>query len=432
MRLSIKQTESLDILEYDITTELLFGGGAGGGKSLLGCYWILKNCFKYPETRWLIGRAKYKTLRDTTLKTLFEVIKMQGIPQDQWKLNGQTGSIQIFSTGSEIVFKDLYHYPSDPHFDSLGSLEITGAFVDEASEITQKAFTVLNSRMRYKLDQHNIIPKTLLTCNPSKNWLYTEFYKPEQENRLPEHRKFLKSLVTDNPNISKHYITQLGKLDRTSKERLLFGNWEYEDTKGKLMEYDSIIDMFSNKFVDEGKRYLSIDVARFGSDSSVVCLWNGLRCEAIYQYKQIAINELAKNVTEITQQHKIPRIHIICDEDGDGGGVVVLLGCKGFLNNGRVIGGENYANLKTQCYYKLAELVNDNKIYIQTSNVEMREKIIQELEVVQVGKIDNESKLNLIKKDKIRALIGRSPDVADALMMRMFFELSYGRIRAFG
>ena len=67
MNLTIKQTEALDTLENNETNVLLFGGGAGGGKSLLGCYWILKNCFKYPKTRWLIGRAKLHTLKSTTL-----------------------------------------------------------------------------------------------------------------------------------------------------------------------------------------------------------------------------------------------------------------------------------------------------------------------------------------------------------------------------
>ena len=432
MELSVKQTMALDILEDETTSELLFGGGAGGGKSVLGCYWILKSALKYPNTRWLIGRAKYKTLRDTTLKTLYEVMKMQGLNTEHFKINGQTGSIQIYPSGSEIVFKDLFYYPSDPHFDSLGSLEITGAFIDEASEITQKAFTVLNSRIRFKLDENGIIPKTLLTCNPAKNWLYNEFYKLSNDNELPEHRKFLRSLVQDNPNVSKHYINQLSKLDRQSKERLLFGNWEYEDTKGKLIDYDRIIDCFTNQYVEKGNMYLSIDVARFGSDSSVVCVWNGLRCEDIIQYNQISIKQLSENVMKVAMENKVSRSNIIVDEDGVGGGLVDILNCKGFLNGGRVIGGENYSNLKTQCYYKLAHYINKGKIFINQSRGKLKDKLIQELEVLQVGKVDNDGKMNLISKDKVRILIGRSPDISDALMMRMFYELSYGRIRRFG
>ena len=142
MNLSIKQTIALDILEDNKTNSLLFGGGAGGGKSLLGCYWILKMCLKYPNTRWLIGRSKLHTLKATTYNTLLEVIKMQGLTSADYKYNGQTGFL-TFKTGSQIVFKDLFYYPSDPYYDKLGSMEITGAFIDEASEVTQRAFQIL-------------------------------------------------------------------------------------------------------------------------------------------------------------------------------------------------------------------------------------------------------------------------------------------------
>ena len=79
MKLNIPQTTALDYLEDKETTEVLFGGSAGPGKSTLGCYWQLKNRFKYPESVGLIGRSTLKTLFDTTVPTLYRVAKMQGI-----------------------------------------------------------------------------------------------------------------------------------------------------------------------------------------------------------------------------------------------------------------------------------------------------------------------------------------------------------------
>src|SRR5665811_1871841 len=75
IELSQKQTEAIKYLEDNVTTELLYGGGAGSGKSILGSWWILKGCIKYPGTRWVLGRSKLKTLKETTLKSLFEVLK---------------------------------------------------------------------------------------------------------------------------------------------------------------------------------------------------------------------------------------------------------------------------------------------------------------------------------------------------------------------
>jgi phage terminase large subunit len=400
----------------------LFGGGAGGGKSLLGCYWILKMCLKYPNTRWLIGRSKLHTLKATTYNTLLEVIKMQGLTSADYKYNGQTGFL-TFKTGSQIVFKDLFYYPSDPYYDKLGSMEITGAFIDEASEVTQRAFQILSSRIRFQLDDNGLIPKILLTCNPTKNWLYTEFYKPDEDGTLETHRRFVKSLVTDNPYISKHYIGQLNRLDRISRERLLNGNWKYDDTQNKLFDYDAINDMFTNNFVTDGESYLSIDIARFGADSSVICYWNGWRCEEIKQFKKYSIVALADEVNKMAIQYKVRRGNIIADEDGVGGGLVDMVrGCKGFVNNSRALLGENYSNLKTQCYYKLAEKVNKGEIFCR-ADMKVKDYIVQELEVVEMKDMDKDNKLQIVSKDKIKQNIGRSPDFSDALMMRMYFEL---------
>ena len=55
------------------TKEVLFGGAAGGGKSWVGCAWLLLLCMKYPSTRYLMGRSKLDALKKTTLNTFFEV-----------------------------------------------------------------------------------------------------------------------------------------------------------------------------------------------------------------------------------------------------------------------------------------------------------------------------------------------------------------------
>ena len=57
MNLSIKQTIAIDYLEDQKTNVILYGGGAGGGKSMLGAYWVLKQCLKYKNTRYVYGQS---------------------------------------------------------------------------------------------------------------------------------------------------------------------------------------------------------------------------------------------------------------------------------------------------------------------------------------------------------------------------------------
>lgn len=428
MDLNIKQTKALDILESSEPVELIFGGGAGGGKSILGCYAILKFALKYPETRWVLGRAKLKTLKETTLKSFFEVCKLQGIkPNTHFNFNQQAGVIKFFN-GSEILLKDLFLYPSDPEFDELGSLEITGFFVDEVNQIVEKAWNILMSRIRYKLDEYKLAPKALGSCNPSKNWVYREFYKPSKEGNLRKNRHFVQALVTDNPKISKHYIANLQKLDQNSRERLLNGNWEYDDDPAKLFEFDTIQDLFTNPVKEGNQKYLIVDVARFGADKTVIGYWEGLVCKKIYTYSKQDTKETADILEKLAFDLKVQRSHILIDEDGIGGGVVDnVKGSKGFVNNSKALqfGDKinNYSNLKTQCYFKLAELSKEALIRIETEKPEIKEMIEQDLEQVKQDNIDKEGKIKLVSKETIKANIGRSPDIGDMLMMRMYYEL---------
>lgn len=428
MRLNLKQTQAIDYLEDNVTTELEYGGAAGGGKSVLGCYWQLKRRLKYPNTRGVIGRASLKTLKETTLQSFFWVCKEQGVKPDvHFKYNQQSNSIHFFN-GSVILLKDLYQYPSDPDFDELGSLEITDAFVDENSQITEKAWNILKSRIRYGLDENGLIPKILGSCNPSKNFVYHRFYKPHRDGTLPEDRKFIQALVDDNPDISRHYKENLLSLDKISKERLLYGNWEYDDDPATLIPYDKIIDSFSNFFVEKGETYLTADVARYGSDCSVYGIWDGYRVKLIRQSK-LSVTENAENIKRLQSEYNVPSSRVIVDDDGVGGGVVDILGCKGFVNNSSPLPNpsdlkaENYRNLKSQCYFMLADKINKSGMYIDCQDVEMREKIIEELEQVKRHNIDKDNKVEIMPKDKVKALIGRSPDFSDTLMMRMWFDL---------
>jgi phage terminase large subunit len=114
------------------------------------------------------------------------------------------------------------------------------------------------------------------TCNPAKGWVYNNFYKPHKEGKLQEDKAFIQALAIDNPFISPHYIDSLKTLDNQSRERLLYGNWEYDENDNALIEYDRIIDMFTNEHIPSGKGYISADIASFGKDNTLIMVWSGL------------------------------------------------------------------------------------------------------------------------------------------------------------
>lgn len=419
MILTIKQTKALRYLQDEITSEVLFGGGAGGGKTTLGCYWAAKMCFKYPGSRWLVGRSKLKTLKETTLVTLFDVLKKQDIPKQAFTYNQQAGHI-TFLNDSQILLKDLFYYPADPDFDELGSLEINGAYIDECSQVTVKAKNIVKSRIgRWNTDVFTFLPKLLMTSNPAKGWLYNEFYKPHVDNKLDNDKQFIHALYSDNPNLPNHYINNLDGLDSVSRARLKLGDWEYDSDPSQLINYESIIDCYTNDFVLKGEKYITADIARFGADKTVIGVWSGMRCEDIVVLLTSSIPESVKAIETLRRKNQIPLSKVIVDEQGVGGGVKDVLNCEGFIANKRATKG-NFNNLKSQCFFKLAELINNNKIFISCRE-DYKTLITQELEVIKSDNLDKDGKLAVIQKDKMKEILGRSPDFADMLMMRMYF-----------
>lgn len=207
----------------------------------------------------------------------------------------------------------------------------------------------------------------------------------------------------------------------------MMGNWEYDDDPDSLMKYEYIQDLFTNT-VDTGDNYMTVDVARLGKDKAVIMVWKGLEVTNIKTIAKCTIDQLATEVRTLASEHRVPYSRIIADEDGVGGGLVDMLkGIKGFVGNSSPLEEQgkrvNFKNLRSQCYYKLADYVYLHKMRINASQTE-QEIITEELEQIKGESIGSDQKLRVISKDKIKEVIGRSPDYADTLMMRMYFELT--------
>lgn len=230
IELSDKQSVAWEFLEDQVTNEIFYGGAAGGGKSYLACIWHIYRRTTYPGSRGLIGRAKLKSLEESTLNTLFAVADKMGYKQGtHFKYNAQKHVITWWN-GSKTILADLFYYPSDPDFISLGSTEYTDAILEECLELTLKALEIVSSRIRWKLDEFGLAPKVLLTGNPGEGWVKERFIEKDGKAvKLKPHQKFVQSLVTENPNkeFVKLYVEQLSRMSSEyDKARLLRGSWD--------------------------------------------------------------------------------------------------------------------------------------------------------------------------------------------------------------
>jgi hypothetical protein len=424
IKLTKKQGQAWKLLMDDKTNEVLYGGSAGAGKSWLGCLWITTLCLKYDGIRCLIGRTVLQQLKLTTLNTLFETLQSMGLKSgEHYVYNGQSNVI-TFTNKSEIILKDLAYQPSDPNFDSLGGLELTAVFVDEAAQISQLAYNILKSRMRFKLTEYNLQPKILMTCNPGQVWLKKMFYLPYIQETLEPNKAFVPALPLDNPHLPSSYIEMLKGLPPMQRKRLLEGDWNYMDESDNLFDFDSISNsIFRDVPQGTDKKYISLDVARFGSDRSVAVVWVGLVVTEVFVYTKLSATELSSEIRELIAKYGVHPKNVIIDADGVGGPVSDILKGTDFVNNSRPLHEQNFSNLKSQCYVKLSELFKEGKISLNIIEPAVIDELTQELLSIKLKDVDKDNKVAVQSKEEMKKILGKSPDLSDALMMRMYFEL---------
>lgn len=438
-----KQLEAVEYWIDDTTEEILYGGAKGGGKSYLGAALIFGDALIYPGTHYFIARAELNDLRKFTIPTVHEVFKNWGLKFDDYaSFNGQD-SCFVLNNGSKVFLITCKEIPSDPLFERFGSMQMTRGWIEEGGEIAEAAKANLwLSIGRWQNDTYNLKKKLLITANPKKGWMKRDYVDPASQGALPVTRKYIQAFATDNAYLPEDYVETLrSEKDAVRRQRLWEGNWDYDDDKDSLISSDALSDAFSNTIIKDNNRYLIVDVARQGRDSTVFSFWEGLELTKLAQHFKQGTDKTEQQVKDFAAEFKIPYSNIIIDEDGIGGGVVDhLVGVKGFTANSSpmptgsqirermaktdhfLVPKPIYSNLKSQCGWKLAELINEHKIAFKVTDY--RDQLIEEITALLRNKnVDSDGKKQLMPKDEVKAQLGRSPDIGDTLIMRMWFEL---------
>lgn len=410
----------------DFVTDIVYGGSKGSGKSFLGANLVFGDALIYPNTHYFIARKKLNDLRKFTIPTIHEVFGIWGVHQKYYKYNGQDNMYQLYN-GSKVFLLEAKYLPSDPHYMRFGSMQMTRGWIEEAGEFETDAKQNLQASIgRWKNDEYNLVGKLLQTCNPSKNYLYKDYYKKHKANELEEYKRFVQALPQDNKMLDKGYLESLNRiLSPNAKQRLLKGNWEYDDDPTALCDYDSIVDLFTNIPRESNEMFLTADIARMGSDKAVIMVWKGWDIVEIVEFDVSKTTLIQQTINSLRSKYNIKASKCIADEDGVGGGVVDNCNIKGFVNGSKAMNGENYQNLQSQCCYKIAEKINEGSISCSADLSErQKEQIIEELEQLKTYKADDGGKLKILPKQHIKDNIGRSPDYRDSIMMREWFDLN--------
>lgn len=296
--MSETQSLSFQILDDPQIVDVLFGGSAGGAKSFFVCMWAVMQCRNYPGIAIGLGRKSLKSLRQTTLVTLLsKVHPSMGVYEGNFRFNGQDNYVE-YMNGSKIILIDMAYAPTDPEYDRFGSLELTHVIIEEVGEANKKSVDVLTSRKNRMLNtEFGIVGKTILTCNPTQNFIRQEYYKPYDElgggrmqkwehgevilpgtgRRVPAFRAYVRSSVYDNPFADANYIEELKRKPAQERKRLLDGDWNYADDddtlfKGLLMDKAIAYEIPSTEGDEKFEKFIGVDVADKGADDTIATL----------------------------------------------------------------------------------------------------------------------------------------------------------------
>lgn len=190
---------------------------------------------RFADIRAVVARKTLKSLKGSTWNTIKKVCKEWGLKEGvHYKINNLDG-IMTFWNDSVIIMQEMIDLPSDPNFERFGSSEYTIAFIDEVSEISERAVEVLFSRLRWRTSETFKTARMMMSTNPCITWVRSRFVQNDDGDPIEcrEGEAYVPFSVFDNPDKSfvQTYVAALNKItDRATRERLLYGNWDFVDS----------------------------------------------------------------------------------------------------------------------------------------------------------------------------------------------------------
>lgn len=251
---------------------------------------------------------------------------------------------------------------------------------------------------------------------------------------------FISGSVFENKELLKKDPAYLGNLNSQSSEeknRLLYGNWNVKISKSDIYNFNAFMDIFSNEHVRQAslfaKKVITTDIAMKGSDKFVVFVWQGKMLIDFLIMAKSKGNEVINAIKGLAIKHGVRFSNIIFDNDGVGQFVDGFIpNAVEFKNGGTPVNRENYANLKTQCYYKSGEAVERGEYFIPEEvgkrpyddKMSLMERLMFERKAIKRDKTEHDGKLRILGKHEMKTYIdNESPDLMDCFKMREYQDL---------
>lgn len=232
-----KQRQFLDALLDEGTLApkyCRYVGGIGSGKTLIGCISMIHMAVLKPGD-YLIARQYMPELKDTTYKTFLEVCPPELIAEVRVADMVVKLRTQVKGVLSTVFFRGL----EEP--DKLRSLNLNAFYIDEANQVSETAFLLLQGRLRGKGWR-----KGFLTMNPGgHDWSWSWFSSKNKIKDEAIKRLFLniRAPSQENVHLPDGYIDTM------------LATWSEDRIKREIMGSE---DSFEGQIFDEFDRAIHV------------------------------------------------------------------------------------------------------------------------------------------------------------------------------
>lgn len=229
---------------------VIMKGSAGSGKSVDTAQQYIIRLMQDKGRNLLCIRKSEVTNRDSTFAELTGAIYKMGV-SSVWRYTISPQTIKC-TNGNRIIFRGLNHEAEREKLKSITfeNGKLTDVWIEEATEITQGDFEIIDDRLRGELpaDQFYQIKMTFNPVNVS-HWIKKAFFDISDPNVLTHHSTYLNNRFVDEAYKQRmlrrkdidpdgYQIYGLGEWGELGG--LILTNWKVKDISQDLQYYDSV------------------------------------------------------------------------------------------------------------------------------------------------------------------------------------------------
>lgn len=283
---------------------------------------------------------------------------------------------------------------------------------DEASGVPEAVFEAAAGSM----SGHNAL--TILLGNPVRS---SGFFF-DTHNRLKDEWWTKRVSCVDSKRVSTEYVEDMksryGEESNAFRIRVLGEFPRSDDDTIIPMELLESAKHRDTRAYEDAPIVWGLDVARFGSDSSVLCKRQSNVVHTLERWRNLDLMQLTGAVVAQYEacDHKSRPAEILVDSIGLGAGVVdrlreLKLPARGINVSESPAMGGTYLNLRAELWHKAKAWLEK-----RDCKIPMNEDLIAELATVRYTFTSN-GKIKIESKDDIRRRGLKSPDMADAFVL---------------